>query len=235
MNHTQQTDRTSVFLSIAAWGALWGIFEATVGYLLHMLPVKIGWMVWYPVACFFMAGAYRKTRSTASIFWVGLLCASVKLLNLLLPVRVDKVINPAISIVFEAITMAAAVYLVNRFLSGKLRSVWQAGVCALGMNTGWRLLYALYLLVLVPDWMREISVISSMEKMIPHFITQNLLTSLLLLAGYQLRSFIFKPVDIVSRQVAKLFTALPPRLVPAFKTCTVAVLLCTSAMLGMFL
>lgn len=235
MNNQQCTHEKSIILSILAWGAVWGIFEATVGYLLHMLPVKIGWMVWYPVACFFMAGVYRKTRSLSAILGVGVLCASIKLLNLLLPIRVDKVINPAISIVFEAIAMAGVVYLIKHFLAGKLQSALSTGLCALGMNTGWRLIYAVYLLVLVPDWMREISVISSSENLFTFFATHNLTTSLLLFAGYQARSFIVKPIDALCEHIARFFATLPPKSTQALKISIVGVLLCTSAILELLL
>lgn len=112
----------SVWMAILIWGGLWGIFESTVGYLLHLLPISIGWIVWYPVACFFMMNVYRKTQRASAIVMVGTLSACIKLINLFLPGRIDRVINPAISILFEAIAMAAAVYIVNNLLANKKRT-----------------------------------------------------------------------------------------------------------------
>jgi len=91
-----KTERYSFVLNIIVWGSLWGIFEATVGYLLHLVPFNYGYLVWYPVACFFMANIYRKTSRVSSLFYIGLLSAAIKLINLLFPVRIDKVINPAV-------------------------------------------------------------------------------------------------------------------------------------------
>jgi hypothetical protein len=47
-----------LMLAVLFYGGIWGVFEATVGYLLHLLPFSIGWLVWYPIACFL---CYRYT------------------------------------------------------------------------------------------------------------------------------------------------------------------------------
>jgi hypothetical protein len=92
MEQVQRSGPCSMLFTIFTWGGLWGIFEATVGYLLHLLPFSIGWLIWYPVACFFMFQVYRKTQRTEAIVLVGLLSASIKLLNLFLPGRIDRVL-----------------------------------------------------------------------------------------------------------------------------------------------
>ena len=178
----------NTFLNIVGVGAAWGIFEATVGYLLHIISFGYSWLIWYPVACFFMASAYRKTKKVSSIFFVGLLCSSIKMMNLLLPGSIDKVINPAISIVFEALSIAGILWAANCLFRVQ-KSSYAKALAALGMNTGWRLFYTIYLLFLVPDWMREISVISSQSKFISFFITQNLITVLLYLLDISLWAF----------------------------------------------
>lgn len=99
-----------LMLAVLFYGGIWGVFEATVGYLLHLLPFSIGWLVWYPIACFFMLQVYIKTKQVKSILLIGLLSCAIKLTNLMLPVRIDRVLNPAVSILFEAITMAAVVF-----------------------------------------------------------------------------------------------------------------------------
>lgn len=189
---------------ILFWGTVWGIFEATVGYLIHAVSFPYSFLVWYPASCFFMANVYRKTHSALSMLFVGLFSGSMKLLNLLLPGRIDKVINPAISIVFEAMAFALAVFVVNRYFAKiKGQWYWQA-VIVLCVNTGWRMLYCLYLLLLVPDWMRDVSVISSSEKLIPFMVTQNALTSLLVFAGLLLKQYVFKPVRFMEEKLGTL-------------------------------
>ncbi len=197
-------------LNIILWGALWGIFEATLGYLLHSISFGYSWLVWYPAACFFMANAYRKTGRVSSIVFVGLLSAGVKLFNLLLPGRIDRVLNPAVSIVFEALSMAAVLLAARRIVEQGKSPLVKAGI-ALAMNTGWRLMYLLYLLFLVPDWMREISVLSSAEKFLSFFVTQNLVTGMLVFIGYLLKSRLFKPLEGLEHRIAKRFGALPKR------------------------
>lgn len=197
MGIAEKTERQAVICHIIIWGAIWGIFEATVGYLLHLVPFGYSWLIWYPVACFFMTNVYHKTGRLSSVFFVGSLCAAIKMLNLFLPGRIDKVINPAISIVFEALAMAAVVFAANHLLSGKNKSPLMKALMALSMNTGWRLLYILYLFFLVPDWIRDVSVISTIEKFIPFFVTQNLITTAIIFLGYQYIAYIFKPLKTI--------------------------------------
>ncbi|MGI6161487.1 MAG: hypothetical protein ACOYJD_05585 [Christensenellales bacterium] len=225
MGGDNKAERYSAILSVVAIGAAWGIFEATVGYALHSIAFPYSWMVWYPVACFFMANAYLKTRKVSSILFVGLLCAAVKLLNLLLPGRIDRVINPAVSIVFESLVMAAVIFAVKKLNDIKRKKPHVKALMALSMNTGWRLLYILYIMFLVPGWMREISVISSLEKFITFFITQNLATSLIIFLGYQFAGYIIKPIKRIDYGISKAVNAVPVRLMPVIKTIVVTVLL----------
>lgn len=230
-NETTKSTAYTIFV----WGALWGIFEATVGYLLHLLPFSIGWLIWYPVACFFMANVYRVTRKTSSIVLVGFLCASIKLLNLLLPGRIDKVINPALSIVFEALAMAAVLFVFHARQTQKPQSLLHTAAMFFFMNTGWRLLFSLYLLFLVPDWMREVSVVASAEKFIPFFVLYNIGTTALLTAGYRCKKLLLRPILFAENGVqgALQRIALPYR--PVLQTATACVLLLAFVLLDFLL
>ena len=232
MERTQS--RSSVWLSVIVWGSLWGIFEATVGYLLHLLPFSVGWLVWYPVACFFMANVYRRTGKVSSLLQVGFLAAGIKLLNLFLPGRIDKVINPAVSIVFEALSMAAVLYAVRRKF-GQKGVVWGNALSALAMNTGWRLLYVLYLAFLVPDWMREVSVIRSWEAFLPFFLLHNLATSLILFIGSLLAGPVSAKITAAEQRIAAPFALLSPRAAVVVKAASAALLLCANIALTMLL
>ncbi len=223
------------FLAVMTWGALWGIFEITVGYLLHLFEIKISWLIWYPVACFFMANVYRQTRSRSSVLYIGIMCASIKLLNLLTPIRIDKVINPAISIVFEAVSMYVVMVALHRFWGETQKKPTIKALAALTMNTGWRLLFMLYLLLLVPDWIRDVSVISSAEKFIPFFITQNLATSFVLFVGYQYLPSVYKPVLYMQEKILSLGASVPQRTLPLLKTGIMTLLVITYAALELVL
>ncbi len=229
---TTAPDRATIrnrALDVIAWASIWGIFEATVGYFVHLIPINIGWLIWYPVACFFMANVYRKTGSATSIIAAGALCAAIKMLNLLPPGRIDRVINPAVSILFEALAMAAVVAVLRRHAVN--RGPLAKAVAVLAMGTCWRLAYILYLLFLVPDWMREISVISDVNLLVPFLVTQNLATCLILFIGYQYQRMIFRPFAAAERGVAAVLSRVPGRAAPIVRVSAVAVMLCLFAVL----
>ncbi|MCK9479524.1 MAG: hypothetical protein M0R40_08525 [Firmicutes bacterium] len=216
----------SAVINIVFWGAIWGVFEATVGYALHAVSFGYGWLIWYPAACFFLANVYRKTKSPSAVFLAGLLCASVKMLNLLSPIRIDKVINPAISIVFEALAIGLVIHLTKRFFNGKRNHIAAKTVVVLAMNTFWRLMYILYILLLVPSWMRDISVISNADKFVKFFVVENFATSLILFAAYQYASPILKPVKNAEKKLSSLLTKFSSRKVFAFKSALAVLTLC---------
>lgn len=223
-----KTHGYSIILNIIVWGSIWGIFEATVGYCLHLVSFGYSWLIWYPFACFIMTNVYRKTGRKTSILYVGLLCATIKMLNLFFPGRIDKVINPAISIVFEALSMVTVIIVANHLFKHERRNPFIKALLAFMMNTGWRLSFVLYLLLLVPDWIRDISVISSAEKIIPFFITQNLFTSAFIFIGYQFKNTVLKPVIFVENCISNWFSALPKKTASILQTGLVTLMLFVS-------
>lgn len=225
MNKVAKKSGYSIVLNILLWSALWGIFEATVGYIIHSVSFKFSWLIWYPVACFFMSNVYRRTGKVYSIFFIGIFSASIKMLNLFLPGRVDRVINPAISIVFEAMTMAVIVYAVNKLLAKKDKNIAVKALSAFAMNTSWRLLFILYCLFIMPTWMREVSIVSTSEKLIPFIIKQNLYTSVLIFIGYQFKPYIFKPIELLESVLVNIRKNLSIKSVPILQCNVVALLL----------
>lgn len=201
MSKQKSMPDADVLFYLIVWGALWGIFEATAGAVIHLLPLPVGWLVWYPVACFFMANVYCKTRKVFSVMLVGMLSAAIKMLNLLLPMSVDRVINPAVSIVFEALTLSLALFILNRTGASKRNPLIMAGA-ALGMNTAWRLLYLLYLLFAAPEWIREISVLATTEQLLTFLVIHNLVTSAVLAGGALLLPHMLKPVRWIESKLS---------------------------------
>ena len=225
MNEKNKSRRNPVIVNILFWGSLWGIFEATAGYLLHLISFSYGWLLWYPFACFFMVNVYRKTGRVSSIFFTGLLCSSVKMLNLLLPGRIDRVINPAISIMFESLAVAIVIFAINKSFNKARSNPLLIILSVLSMNTAWRIMYICYLILLAPAWIRDISVISSSQLFVTFFITQNLITSALILLGYQLRYVALKPLRVIERQLSDLYRSLPGRAAVFFKISTATLML----------
>jgi len=103
--------------SILFWGALWGLEEATLGHFLHMLPLNIGWVFYFPLAYSFMSAAYRKAGKAGAVLYTSLIAAAIKLLDLFITVQIPKVIHPAAAILLEGL----AVFAVFRILEKKPR------------------------------------------------------------------------------------------------------------------
>ncbi len=163
-------------LAVLLFGGLWGISEATVGYLAHLLFPGMGWMFYYPLAYGFMRGAYKQTGKSSVVFLCGLLSAAIKLINLPITPRLDYVINPAVSIVLEGLTLSLAF----RWICDKNRPMVRFFLLPFLTSAAWRGLYLLYLL-LAPDWIREISVLYQPE-MLMNFATLELLGTGLIIA-----------------------------------------------------
>ncbi len=101
----------SAILMILFMGALWGVAEATLGYVLHLLPHGMSGMFMFPIGMYFMYNAYKKSNKTQAVLWVSMIAASIKLIDLALPTRSPmSVVNPAISILLEGLVVFAFVY-----------------------------------------------------------------------------------------------------------------------------
>ena len=162
--------------AILFWGTCWGILESTVGALLHLLPVRLGFLVWVPMAMGCMLGAYRATGKTRAVLFAAAIAAAFKLTNLFFPIRVDKVLNPAVSILLEGLSLAALLALCRGVPAGS----GERCLFALGINTLWRGEYLLYLL-LTTAWIREISVLASTSALMRHLVWDNLASTAVLI------------------------------------------------------
>lgn len=90
------------------WGSLWGLAEATLGHVLHHIPIQgIAGHLMFPIGVFFMLKAYRHSEKQSTMLVVALVAAHIKLTGLLLPARSPfTVINPAIAILCESCVLA---------------------------------------------------------------------------------------------------------------------------------
>jgi len=170
----KKTPAISFLRPILFWGLAWGLFEATAGFALHLLPFSIGAYIWFPAAYLFMDRVYQKTGGKGAVLWVALLSAFLKLLNLFTSVRPDTVINPAVSILLESLAMVCVLSFARKS-DGAVLSIASE---VLLVNTLWRLGYTFYLGVLAPAWMREVSVVQSGAAFLTFFVKENLLSAL---------------------------------------------------------
>ena len=102
-----------LFTTVIFFGSIWGILEATIGHILHFIPATIAGSIMFPIASLILYKTYKKTESKASLFYVGLVAAMIKSVDLLLPsLSVYKTINPMISILLESLVVVAVITLV---------------------------------------------------------------------------------------------------------------------------
>lgn len=125
---------------IVFFGAVWGLAEASLGYLLHFLPPLVAGLVMFPIAVYILMKAFKATGSRSALVLVGLVAAGIKAVDFLLPgISVFKTINPMISIMFESLVVAVAVPM----LDSKKHLAKISG--SIGVSVGWRLGYILYM------------------------------------------------------------------------------------------
>ena len=68
------------------WGAVWGLGEATLGHLLHLARVPgLPGLVMVPFAVLVMGRALARSPRASAVFLTGVVAASFKLLDLLVP------------------------------------------------------------------------------------------------------------------------------------------------------
>lgn len=125
---------------IVFFGAVWGITEATIGYLLHFMPPTIAGIIMFPIAVFILVKASKATGSRASLIFVGIVAAGIKAIDFVLPGMMSfKIINPMISIVMESLLVMAVYPLLKK-------ADWKSRLAgSMAASTGWRAGYILYM------------------------------------------------------------------------------------------
>lgn len=96
-------------------GAIWGIAEATIGWVLHLahVPHISLWMAPIVLAC--LALAYSTTGRASSALYAAVVAALIKCTDLLMPVSVPLyyVLNPASYILLEGVVGALILKVLN--------------------------------------------------------------------------------------------------------------------------
>ena len=164
------------------WGALWGIVEATVGHLLHLVALPLGWLFWFPIAVGFMQMVYSQTKQITAVFYAALVAAAIKMVDLMVPVRIDYVLNPAVSIILEGLAVVAVFWVLVK--KNKARPVF-TGAGLVAVSTLWRLFYLIYVHFL-PERFYLISPAASIRLLLDFILIQNagnILTLYLLAQG----------------------------------------------------
>jgi xanthine/uracil permease len=104
-----------VFTYIIFFGALWGILEATLGYLLQFLPPLVSGSVMFPIAATLMILTYNHTKSKSAMIYVAMIAATIKSVNFFMPGLLPiKTYNPMISIMLQSLVMVLIIPLFQK-------------------------------------------------------------------------------------------------------------------------
>jgi hypothetical protein len=165
------------FWRIIFWGALWGSAEVTIGHFLHIWALPIGWLIWFPLAYCFMWAAYRQTGRAGIVLTMALVASGIKLIDLLMPVRIDFVINPAVSILLEGLAVFVILKVSFARKENHLVRLWLIGIGSIL----WRILYAIYISFLPAAFIK----ISPVNGLIPltRFLLLESAVNCLLISG----------------------------------------------------
>lgn len=125
--------------TILYFGAVWGITEAVLGYILHLLPNLISGLVMFPIATFILLKAYRSLHSKKYLLFIGIVAAAIKSVNLLLPgLSIYKTINPMTAIILESMVVLIVIPFICK------EDYWSKMTGAVAISILWRIGFALY-------------------------------------------------------------------------------------------
>jgi len=104
----------NIILTTIFFGAIWGILEASLGYLLQFLPPLVSGSIMFPIGATILTITYLNTKSKQSIIWVGVIAATIKSINFFMPGLLPiKTYNPMIAIMLQSLVMVGVCYLID--------------------------------------------------------------------------------------------------------------------------
>ncbi len=125
-----------IFAYIVFFGALWGIIEATLGYMLQFLPPLVSGSVMFPIASILMILTYNHTKSKSALIYVAMIAASIKSVNFFMPGLIPiKTYNPMIAIMLQSLVMVVVIPVLQKKNAVQIIM----GLSVLGFS--WRLLF----------------------------------------------------------------------------------------------
>jgi len=99
--------------TIIFFGAIWGLLEATLGYLLQFLPPLVSGSIMFPIGATLLIYTYKNTTHKSSVIYVALIAASIKAVNFFMPGLMPiKTYNPMIAIMLQSF---AVISILNLF------------------------------------------------------------------------------------------------------------------------
>ena len=107
----EQNKHLVILFAVLLFGGLWGLVEASLGTLLHMIPHGARLIFWssttvlLPIAYFLMGACYKKTGAARSVIYMGLFASAIKLISALI---FKSKLEPALYMLIESACMSLA-------------------------------------------------------------------------------------------------------------------------------
>jgi len=119
-----------LFIGILIFGSIWGCLEATLGGFLNLIIFPNKGAIMSGIGMAIMSAALIVYRKPVMLPGIGIVAASYKWLNawfLFVPPTAVQIINPAMSIIFEALVFSLVAFsLMNRMEKNVYVGVWSA-------------------------------------------------------------------------------------------------------------
>jgi hypothetical protein len=98
------------------WGSIWGLAEATLGYLLHVSKIPgLAGAVMSAVAFYLLYRLYQQTGYVAAVISASLIAAGLKGLDMIFsPLGFIDIVNPVQAIILEGLAAAASLKILER-------------------------------------------------------------------------------------------------------------------------
>ena len=174
---------TQFIVLIIFWGSLWGLAEATLGHILHILGIPgLAGFVMFPVGLWTMIQAYTFSGRRSAVLATALVACCIKLTDFVLPAPTPlTVINPAVAILLESLVAMA-------FLPAPAKTGEPLCLPRLaGMAFSWRVLYAFVLGGLSLVFPVRSFFDLGWERMLSFFGLESLVNSVLLFLIFKIR------------------------------------------------
>lgn len=182
---------------IILWGSVWGLLEASLGYVLHLISIPaVSAVIMLPLAMAVMYKIFKQTNSRNAVFCIALIAAFIKSIDFTLPLPPIKTINPMISIISQGII---GTLFISRLDDVKKRSSAFL-LSAYAAAFSWRALFLLWNAVLLFVFTKGIFEHSSL-----------VIFRFLLIDGIINAVFIFLIFKVRNRKLV-----LPDKLIPVF-------------------
>ncbi|MDP3130295.1 MAG: hypothetical protein Q8N15_03050 [Bacillota bacterium] len=130
----QESMKTMV--RVIAFGALGGLLEATLGYVLHLVHDYLPGLVMPAIGAAILVRLYKTTPSRKAVFAVGVIAAAIKAVDFLIPgMNPLRVANPMLSILMETLVMTVVISLLAK------AGAWRRVELQFAVSFGWRLVF----------------------------------------------------------------------------------------------